>query len=119
MTLKTICILISSLSFYAYVVSYFISPYMKNEFKRFNLEKLGLLTIILELLGATGILIGLKFNLLLTISSLGLGLLMLCGLIVRIKLRDSILISLPAVFFMILNLIIFLESIKYFSLKYN
>lgn len=112
MTLTIICIIISSLSFYAYVVSYFISPHMKNEFKRFNLEKLGLSTIILELLGATGLLIGLKFNLMLTISSLGLGLLMLCGLIVRIKLKDSAWISLPAVFFMILNLFIFSESIK-------
>ena len=85
---------------------------MKNEFKRFNLEKLGLLTIILEFLGATGLLIGLCFNLFLTLSSLGLGLLMLFGLIVRIKLKDSIWIFLPAGFFMILNLYIFLESIK-------
>ncbi len=112
MTLNTICVLISSLSFYAYVVSYFISAHMKEEFKRFNLEKLGLLTIILEFFGATGLLIGLEFNLILTISSLGLSLLMLCGLIVRIKLKDSIWISLPAGFFMILNLYIFLASNK-------
>lgn len=112
MTVNTICILISSLSFYAYVFSYFVSPHMKSEFKRFNLEKLGLLTIILEFLGATGLLVGLKFNPILTISSLGLGLLMLCGFIVRIKLKDSIWITLPVVFFMILNLYIFLEAIK-------
>lgn len=111
MTVNTICILISSLSFYAYVVSYFLSPHMKNEFKRFNLEKLGLLTIILEFLGATGLLVGLKFNLVLTISSLGLGLLMMLGFIVRMKLKDSIWVSLPALLFMILNLYIFLESI--------
>jgi hypothetical protein len=85
---------------------------MKSEFKRFNLEKLGLFTIILELLGATGLLVGLKFNPLLTISSIGLCLLMLSGLIVRIKLKDSIWISLPAVFYMGLNLFIFLTSIK-------
>ena len=85
---------------------------MKNEFQRFNLEKLGLFSVILEFLGATGLLIGLYFNLFLTLSSLGLGLLMLFGLIVRIKLKDSIWISLPAAFFMILNLYIFLESIK-------
>jgi hypothetical protein len=52
---------------------------MKNEFKRFNLEKLGLLTIILEFLGATGLLVGLKFSPILTIASFSLGLLMLCG----------------------------------------
>lgn len=85
---------------------------MKNEFKRFNLEKLGLLTIILEFLGATGLLVGLKFTPILMISSLGLGLLMLSGLIVRIKSRDSIWISLPAFFYMCLNLYIFAETIK-------
>jgi hypothetical protein len=89
-----------------------MSPHMKNEFKRFNLEKIGLFTVIFEFLGATGLLMGLHFNLFLTLSSLGLGLLMLFGLIVRIKVKDSIWISLPAVFFMILNLIIFIESIK-------
>jgi hypothetical protein len=85
---------------------------MKNEFKRFNLEKLGLLTIILEFIGATGLLLGLKYDLLLIASSLGLSVLMLCGLIVRIQLKDSIWISLPAVFFMILNLFIFLQTIQ-------
>jgi hypothetical protein len=85
---------------------------MKNEFKRFNLEKLGLLTIILELIGATGLLIGLQYNLILQVSSLGISLLMLCGLIVRLKLKDSIWVSLPALFFMLLNLYIFLASIK-------
>lgn len=85
---------------------------MKQEFKRFNLEKLGLLTILLEFIGATGLLIGLKFNLILIISSFGLALLMMLGLIVRIKLKDSIWISLPAAFFMVLNLYIFFMSIK-------
>ncbi len=112
MTLNTIFILVSSFSFYAYVVSYFISPHMKKEFKRFNLEKLALITIILELLGASGLLVGLKFNLILAISSLGLSLLMLCGLLIRIKLKDNIWLSLPAGLFMILNLLIFLGSIE-------
>jgi hypothetical protein len=58
---------------------------MKNEFKRFNLEKLGLLTVIFGVIGATGLLIGLKYNLMLTMSSLGLGLLMLCGSKNKIK----------------------------------
>lgn len=89
---------------------------MKNEFKRFKLERLGLLTIILEFMGATGLLVGLIFNPILTISSLGLSLLMISGLIVRIKLKDSLRISWPAGFFMFLNLYIFLESINFFSI---
>ena len=100
MDIDKICILISSLSFFAYAVSYFTSPHMKKEFKRFGLEKIGLLTIILQFMGATGLILGLKFNPILTISSLGLTLLMLSGLIVRIKLKDSIWISLPALFYM-------------------
>ncbi|MFM8913169.1 MAG: DoxX family protein [Flammeovirgaceae bacterium] len=84
---------------------------MKNEFKRFKLEKLGLTIIILEVLGATGLLVGLKINPILILSSLGLGLLMFCGLIVRINQNDSAWVSLPAAFFMILNFYVFIESI--------
>ena len=112
MDIDKICILISSLSFFAYAVSYFTSPHMKKEFKRFGLEKIGLLTIILQFMGATGLILGLKFNPILTISSLGLTLLMLSGLIVRIKLKDSIWISLPALFYLGLNTYIFLVSIN-------
>ena len=112
MDIFEISILISSFSFFAYALSYFISPHMKNEFKRFGLEKIGLLTITLEVLGATGLIVGFIFNPILIISSLGLAVLMFFGVIVRIRLKDSIWISLPAVFFMCLNVYIFLISIK-------
>ena len=79
---------------------------MKKEFKRFNIEKLGLLTIILEILGALGLLIGLLFKPILLISSGGLAILMLLALMIRIKFKDNLLISLPAIFYMILNLCI-------------
>jgi|TARA_B110000908_G_scaffold158351_1_gene199389 hypothetical protein len=112
MYLVSVCALISSLSFLAYAFSYFNAPHMKNEFKRFGLEKIGLTTVLLEIIGAVGLLVGLKFYFILTISSLGLALLMFFGLIVRIKLRDSILISLPAFFYMTLNAFIFWLSIN-------
>jgi hypothetical protein len=106
-----ICTLISSFSFFAYAFSYFNAPHMKNEFKRFGLEKIGLTTVLLEITGALGLLVGLKFYFFLMISSLGLALLMFAGLIVRIKLKDSIWISLPAFFYMVLNTYIFWSSI--------
>ena len=112
MDIVKICIFISSLSFFGYAVSYFVSPQMKKEFKRFGLEKIGLLTIGLELMGATGLIVGLKFNPILVVSSLGLALLMLVGLVVRIRLKDSIWISLPAFFYMGLNAYIFFSSIN-------
>jgi hypothetical protein len=80
---------------------------MKNEFKRFKLEKLGLLTIVLEIVGALGLLIGLWYKPLLLLSSGGLAVLMFLGVLVRIKLKDSLWISLPAVFYMGLNAYIF------------
>ena len=112
MSVITIFTLISSFSFFAYAFSYFRTPHMKKEFKRFGLEKIGLTTVLLEIIGALGLLVGLKFYFFLMISSLGLALLMLAGLIVRIKLKDSIWISLPAFFYMILNTYIFWMSIN-------
>ncbi len=111
MDINIICILISSFSFFAYTGYYFISTKMKREFKRFGLEKFGLLIMASQFLGATGLIVGLQFNSILTISSFGLALLMLFGFIVRMKLKDSIWISLPALFYMGLNTYIFLSSI--------
>lgn len=85
---------------------------MKNEFKRFKLEKLGLLTIVLEILGALGLLIGLWYKPLLLLSSGGLALLMFLGVIVRIKLKDSLWITFPALFYMGLNGYIFYVTFK-------
>ena len=112
MSIVTICSLISSISFFAYAYSYFKAPHMKNEFKRFGLEKIGLTTVLLEIAGALGLLVGLKFSFFLMISSLGLALLMFAGVIVRIKLKDSIWVSFPAFFYMILNTYIFLASLS-------
>ncbi len=85
---------------------------MKSEFKRFNLEKFALFTIILELLGAAGLLFGLMYHPILLISSGGLSLLMFLGVLVRIKIKDSVWVTMPALFFMGLNLYIFLCALN-------
>jgi hypothetical protein len=84
---------------------------MKEEFKRFGLEKAGALTAVLELLGGAGLLIGLKLFPILLVSAGGLTLLMLLGVIVRIKVRDSLWVTMPALFFMLLNASIFFLSL--------
>jgi len=103
MTIHTFLVLLSSGAFFIYGISYFVTPHMKEEFKRFGLEKLGLMTIVLEFAGAAGLLVGLLFNPLLIFSSLGLALLMFAAVVVRVQRRDSLWISLPALFFMFLN----------------
>lgn len=112
MDIDKIGVLISSFSFFAYTIYYFKSSKMEMEFKRFGLEKFGLIIMTLQFLGATGLLVGLLFNPLLIISSLGLALLMLAGFLVRLKLKDGILVSLPALFYMSLNAYIFLITIN-------
>jgi hypothetical protein len=113
MNLLTILILISSMSFMGYGIAYFISPQMKIEFKRFGLEKAGTLTAVLELLGGAGLLAGLKFHLILLISAGGLAILMFLGVAIRLKVKDSFWITLPALFFMILNSFIFFISLPH------
>ena len=110
MNLLIICVLLSSFSFIFYAVSYFVGSHMKDEFKRFNLEKLGLLVIILEIVGALGLLAGIWYKPLLLVSSAGLALLMLLGVLVRFNLKDSLWITIPALFYMGLNATIFYLS---------
>ena len=80
---------------------------MKSEFERFELKKFGIFVIILEALGALGLLVGLYLKPLLLFSAGGLAVLMLLGVIVRIKSKDGLMVSLPALFFMSLNAYIF------------
>ena len=98
MELVKICAVVSSLSFICYVISYFVSPNMKKEFIRYGLQKLGLFVIILQFIGAVGLIIGFKYPPILLISSLGLSLLMMAGLLVRLRLKDSLWASFPALF---------------------
>ncbi len=106
--------MISSLSFLGYGITYFTSSKMKEEFKRFNLEKVGALTAILELLGAIGLIVGYWVPVILLISSAGLSLLMLLGVITRMKVKDSLLVTIPALFYMLVNAYIFYYTYNYY-----
>lgn len=111
MSFLNILILISSSSFIVYGIAYFTSPNMKNEFRRFGLKKLGLLIALLELTGAVGLIVGFWLNSILLISSGGLAILMFLGSVVRLKIRDSLLVTSPAFFYMLLNTYIFYKTI--------
>ena len=87
---------------------------MKSEFRRFGLEKFGLFTAALEIIGALGLLAGLYFNSILLIASGGLALLMFLGFLTRLRVKDSFWVSLPALFYLVLNSYIFFQSMKIF-----
>lgn len=111
MSLTTVLILLSGLVFLFYGIVCCFSAKMKTEFDRFGLPKFATLIGILEILGGLGLLVGLKIHFILLLSSGGLALLMLLGVGVRIKVKDSILLATPAFLLMLLNLYIFMVSI--------
>lgn len=110
--MHTIPVWLSSISFLFFGINYFTSQYLKNEFKRYGLEKFGPLTATLQMLGAVGLLVGLKVPLILSVASGGLALLMLLGFGVRIKIKDGFWLSLPSFLFALLNGYILFTSLQ-------
>ena len=107
MKLLTALTWISGLAFIYFGIGCLISEFIISEFVRYGLVKFRILTGILQLLGAAGLLIGLYFNpKILLFASIGLGLLMVCGFIVRVSISDSFFKSLPSFSFAALNLFI-------------
>jgi hypothetical protein len=86
---------------------------MRLEFTRFGLNTLQrLITGILQLVGAAGLIVGI-YNIKVGIAaSAGLALLMLAGFLVRIKIRDGIYKSSPALIFLFLSSIICYKFIE-------
>jgi hypothetical protein len=111
MNVTSILVSISSVSFMIYGISYFKSTRMKNEFRRFGLGNVGLFVVILEMLGALGLLVGLKINSILLLSAGGLALLMCVGIAFRIRFRDTLWLTLPALTLMLLNGFLFFTSL--------
>jgi len=84
---------------------------MKIEFERFKLQQFMYLVGSLEILGGIGLLIGIFFNPIMILSSLGLSVLMFFGVITRIRLKDNFVLIIPAFFFLILNSYLFFKFI--------
>lgn len=111
MDLLTVLVWFSSLAFIYFGINCYYSKFIILEFKRYELPAYRKLTGFLQLIGAIALLIGLYFNpILLLLASIGLCLLMLSGLIVRIKIKDSFIKSSPAFTFAALNLFIAVKT---------
>lgn len=102
--------MISGLTFIFYGLLCLTTSHMINEFERYKLLRFRNLVGFLELLGGTGLLIGLRYSFIKMVASLGLSILMLLGVIVRVKIKDSFILIIPAFILMILNLYIFYQA---------
>ncbi|MEP2772061.1 MAG: DoxX family protein [Fulvivirga sp.] len=95
--------ILTAVAFMYYGLTCLFSSHLKLEFQRFGMPKQRIITGVLQLLGACGLVVGLWSPVVGAMASSGLALLMLAGFIVRIKIRDSIVQTLPSFFFMALN----------------
>lgn len=102
-----ILIAFSALSFLFFGYACLTSPFMVSEFERYGLGRYRVLNGYLQLIGALTMIAGFWYKPLLLLGSGGLGLLMFLGLLVRIRIKDGILKSSPAFFYMVLNIGIF------------
>ena len=99
--------LISSISYFYYGASCLLSKKMILEFERYGMSQYRVMTGVLQILTSIGLIAGFLNIWLVLISALGLALQMLFGLVVRVRLKDSITQALPALFFCALNIFIF------------
>jgi len=76
---------------------------MKDEFDRFGLSNLRQLTGALEMLGALGLVAGQFVPVLVSLSAGGLTVLMALGTFTRIRVRDSLEQTMPAVVLLLVN----------------
>lgn len=79
---------------------------MVHDFKRWDLPHLRYVTGLLEVLGALGLVVGRWFPWVGLFSAAGLALLMLCGIFVRIRYKDTLFQTLPAVFFLVIAVLV-------------
>jgi len=96
-------ILVSAALFVVYGALCLFSGGMQEEFARYGLSRFRRLTGGLELLGGVGLLVGLAVTEVALVAAAGLALLMLLGIVARIRVRDTFLEILPASVLLVVN----------------
>jgi hypothetical protein len=102
-----ICQDISTALFFGYGVSCFFSRKMIAEFDRYRLAGQRVLTGLLQIAGAIGLVVGHFDRPILLLSSGGLALMMLLAVITRFRIQDPLYAAIPAFSLFVLNAYIF------------
>lgn len=101
--LHTVLILVSAMSFLAYGSACFVSAHMTREFARYQLGSQRTLVGGLQLCAAVGLLAGWSQPWLGRMASAGLAVMMLVAVGVRVRIKDTPLQTIPALFYLALN----------------
>jgi len=111
--LHTILIIFSATSFLFYGYSCLFSHKMKEEFLRFKLsETQRKITGILQIVAGIALFFSFISPITGVIAAAGLTIQMLLGFMVRLRIKDSIILSLPSFVFMIFNGYLFVYFLK-------
>jgi len=108
---RTLAQILSIVSFAGYGTTCLLPGKMVSEFERFGLARFRTMTGALQLAGSIGLVAGFFSNALLIFSAGGLAILMLLGVIVRLRLRDPLVAILPAAFYFCLNLFLVVSAL--------
>lgn len=103
---------VSILAFGTYGLLVLFADGMVEEFERFGLSRYRRLTGSLEVLGATGLLVGYLVPTVALAASGGLALLMVLGIATRIRVRDPFRDILPAGVLLAVNVFIFTRTLE-------
>ena len=96
-------IVFSSVSFFIYGAACFVSPYIKREFERYRFGPQRPMVGGLQLAAAVGLLVGMSHPWMGQMAAAGLALMMLVAVGVRIRIKDSVLQTTPALLYLALN----------------
>ena len=97
---------LSIVLFLSYGISLLVFDGMVADFERFGLSRMRRLTGALEVLGAGGLMVGALVPPLIVISAGALTALMIFGIAARVRARDSVVGTLPALVLAVINLFI-------------
>ena len=97
------------ISFFVYGIRCLLAEAMVLEFKRWGMSGLRHITGWLEILGAVGLVVGQWLPWVGFMSAAGLSLLMVCGLVVRLRIRDSFFQTFPAVVYLVVSVLVMLQ----------
>lgn len=94
---------LSVVLFLYYGLDCLLSDGMVVEFERYGLSRFRRLTGSLEVLGAVGLIVGYFVSPILILASAGLTLLMALGVVTRVRVRDPVAETIPALVLMLVN----------------
>ena len=103
--------ILSGISFVFFGLACFYSDVFVNEFYRYSLSEYRPSVGFFQLLGGIGCIVGIFDKRILIISSIGLSVMMLLGVGVRIKIKYTFIQTLPALTYLSVNAIIFIDLV--------